>query len=59
MVTSMVINQQPHLIMKSLDKNSFEEKTGLEWVDMSMWLKVRGIDSSQNQQFLSACLKVS
>lgn len=42
MATSVMIGEEQFLILKSMDQDNFEPVSGCSWVDLSIWVKVRG-----------------
>ena len=58
MVTTLKINKENYLIMKSLERNTFQQKKGTEWLDLAIWLKVRGQDNLKMNRFVSLCAAV-
>lgn len=59
MASALIIDTEPCLIVKSLEESSFEPTAGCEWIDMTMWAKIRGTDLPNMQKFLTVCLKVA
>lgn len=44
MATSIIIDEELYLIFKSLERTAFEPVQGCEWIDISLWAKLRGAD---------------
>lgn len=58
MATSITFQTEPCLVLKSLNKHDFEPVQGCEWIDMTLWSKVRGSDDHHLLKFLTICLKI-
>lgn len=59
MANALIIDTQPCLILKSLEESTFEPTSGYEWIDMTIWAKIRGTDIHNMQKFLTFCFKVT
>lgn len=58
MATAITIRTEPCLILKFLDRFSFAPTAGHEWIDLTLWIKIRGSDAENMLKFLSVCLKI-